>query len=58
LPESKTVYMVQPSRSATHETFQSEESFMPKGGAQKDRTEDRHEAREDADRDERQQLHR
>jgi hypothetical protein len=50
--------MVQPSRSATHETFQSEESFMPKGGAQKDRTEDRHEAREDADRDERQQLHR
>jgi hypothetical protein len=30
---------------------------MPKGGAQKDRTEDQHEAREDADRDERQQLH-
>ena len=50
--------MVRPSRSARHGMFQSEESSTPKGGEQKDRTDDRHENGEDAERDERRQSRR
>jgi len=38
--------------------LQSEESSMPEAGEKKDRKEDRHETREAADRDERQQPRR
>jgi len=50
--------MVRPRRSAAHEIFQSEESCMPTAGEQKDLKEDRHDTREAADRDERQQPRR